>query len=662
MRPKLDARRFLPALLLALLAVGCQRESGDPAAVTAAPGAAPAAVDRDEHSYAEPSKVVTEDLALDVALDFDARTIAGTATYTLQWKDQSATQLVLDTRDLTISKVEGEAAGAWQPLQYALADADATLGSKLTIETPERNAKVRVTYASSPDASGLQWLTPEMTEGKQLPFMFSQSQQIHARSWVPLQDTPAIRYTYTARVTARPDVMVLMSADNDPAAQRTGEYTFSMPQKIPSYLMAIAAGDLVFKEISGRAGVWAEPAMVDRAVAEFADTEKMIEVTEQLYGPYRWERYDLLILPPSFPYGGMENPRLSFITPTVIVGDKSLVSLIAHELAHSWSGNLVTFSSAKHGWLNEGFTSYVENRIVESVYGKEVSDMEYVIARNSLRDNITAMPEATQALAVRPDTELDADDALSAVAYDKGAWFLQFLEQRFGRENFDAFLRGYFDHFAFQSITTEQFLAYAKEHLFDRFPGTVTDAEIQEWVYAPGIPGYAPQVMSRNFGIVDSARLAWLGSAQLPPRQITDAWSTQEWLHFLESLPPTLTVEQLAQLDEAYAFTGTDNGEIAMRWYPLAVRSGYTQANEALAEFTARVGRRKLIMPIYTALVQTEAGLALAKQIFETARPGYHPITTGSVEALIAGAKPAPAPVATPAADAAPDGGPAPAN
>lgn len=640
--------QLAPLLLLSLtlLAAGCQRGADDAPAAAARTGTAPAATaDRDEHSYAEPEKVVTENLALDIALDFDARTIAGTATYTLQWKDQTATQLVLDTRDLTISKVEGEAGGGWQPLQYALADADPTLGSKLTIETPGRNPKVRVTYVTSPGASGLQWLTPEMTEGKTLPFMFSQSQQIHARSWVPLQDTPAIRYTYTARVTARPDVMVLMSADNDPAAQRDGEYTFSMPQKIPSYLMAIAAGDLVFKPISDRAGVWAEPAMVDRAVAEFIDTEKMIQVTEQLYGPYRWERYDLLILPPSFPYGGMENPRLSFITPTVIVGDKSLVSLIAHELAHSWSGNLVTFASAKHGWLNEGFTSYVENRIVESVYGKDVSDMEYVIARNALRDSIAGMPETTQALAVKPGTELDADDALSAVSYDKGAWFLQFLEQRFGRENFDAFLRGYFDHFAFQSITTEQFLEYAKANLFDTYPDTVTDAEIQEWVYAPGVPAYAPQVMSRNFGIVDSARLAWLGSPNLPPRQITDAWSTQEWLHFLDSLPPTLTVAQLTQLDDAYGFTGTDNGEIAMRWYPLAVRSGYTQANEALAAFTERVGRRKLIMPIYTALVQTEPGLALAKEIFARARPGYHPITTASVEAVINGATPVPAPV-----------------
>ncbi len=627
------------ALLLscaAVLAAGCSKEP-EPAPVAATPKpAVETPVDQDEHSYAEPRKVAIDDLALDIAVDFDAKTIGGTATYTLDWKDKAATQLVLDTRDLTIAKVEGEANGAWAPLQYALAPKDPVLGSKLTIETPARNAKVRVTYSSSPEASGLQWLTPEMTEGKQLPFMFSQSQQIHARSWVPLQDTPQVRYTYSAHVTSRPDVMVLMSADNDPAAARDGDYSFKMPQKIPSYLMAIAAGDLVFKPISARSGVWAEPAMVDRATKEFEDTEKMIATTEQLYGPYRWDRYDMLVLPPSFPYGGMENPRLSFITPTVIVGDKTLVSLIAHELAHSWSGNLVTFSSAKHGWLNEGFTSYVENRIVEALYGKETASMEYSIARNGLKKDIGTMPEATQSLAVKPGTPLDADDALSAVSYDKGAWFLQFLEERFGRQEFDAFLRGYFDHFAFQSITTEQFLDYAKKHLFDKHPNLVTDAEIQAWVYGPGIPANAPQVQSRGFSNTDTARIAWQGSGQLPNKQLTDAWVTQQWVHFLEGMGDKLTVEQLKQLDDAYHFTGTANGEIAMRWYPLAIRSGYVDAQPEIAKFIERVGRRKLIMPIYEELVKTPEGLALAKESFARARPGYHPITTGSVEALLA--------------------------
>ena len=650
--------RALRALLLLLpvlfLLSACKREAAtpDPAA---APEAKPAAMaDTDEHSYAEPSRVVIDDLALDLALDFDTKTISGSATYTLEWKDPGATELVLDTRALSIDKAEAEVDGSWQTLQFALADADASLGSRLTLQTPQRPVKVRVRYRTSPDASGLQWLEPGMTEGGQLPFMFSQSQQIHARSWVPLQDTPQVRYTYSARVSTRPDVMVLMSADNDPAAARDGEYAFTMPQRIPSYLMAIAAGDLVFKPISERAGVWAEPSMVDRATAEFADTEKMIVATEALYGPYRWGRYDLLVLPPSFPFGGMENPRLSFITPTVIVGDKSLVSLIAHELAHSWSGNLVTFSSAKHGWLNEGMTSYVENRIVEALYGEEFSDMEWVIARDALEGDIADMPEATQALAIRPGVELDADDALSQVSYDKGAWFLQFLEERFGRAVFDPFLRGYFDHFAFQSIPTETFLAYARQHLFDAHPGVVTGAEIDEWVYGPGIPGNAPKVLSPRLGIVDSARLGWRGSKQLPPTQITSQWSTQEWLHFLEGMPATLPVAELEQLDRAYHFTGTANGEIAMRWYPLAIRSGYAHANEAIVAFVQKIGRRKLIMPVYTALVATQDGLALAKAAFAQARPGYHPITTASVEKVIAEARP-PASPAPAALQVAPD-------
>ena len=630
---------FLLLSCAAVLAAGCSKEpESAPVAVAPKPAVAKV-VDVDEHSYAEPQKVAIDDLALDIAVDFDTKTIGGTATYTLDWKDKTATQLVLDTRDLAIEKVEGEANGTWAPLQYALAAKDPVLGSKLSIETPERNAKVRVTYKSSPEASGLQWLTAEMTEGKQLPFMFSQSQQIHARSWVPLQDTPQVRYTYSANVTSRPDVMVLMSADNDPAAVRDGSYSFKMPQKIPSYLMSIAAGDLVFKPISGRSGVWAEPAMVDKATREFEDTEKMIATTEQLYGPYRWDRYDMLVLPPSFPYGGMENPRLSFITPTVIVGDKCLVSLIAHELAHSWSGNLVTFSSAKHGWLNEGFTSYVENRIVESLYGKETSSMEFAIGRNGLKKEIATMPEATQALAVKPGTQLDADDALSAVSYDKGAWFLQFLEERFGRQEFDAFLRGYFDHFAFQSITTEQFLAYAKENLFDKHPNRVTEAEIQEWIYAPGIPASAPQVQSRGFSNTDTARIAWVGSGQLPNPQLTKEWVTQQWVHFLEGMGEKITVEQAKQLDDTYHFSGTANGEIAMRWYPLAIRSGYADALPAASEFIQRVGRRKLIMPIYEELVKTPEGLALAQEAFAKAKPGYHPITTGSVEAVLAKAE-----------------------
>lgn len=641
--------------LAAVLAVaaGCQRnaaptaDAGKPDTATSATTAATQMID--EHSYAEPDKVKVKDLALELKLDFEKKVIDGSATLTLDWLDKNATQLNLDTRDLTIGKIVGERSdGKWEDLKYTLAPADKVLGSKLTVETPQRNPRVRITYTTSPNASGLQWLTAAMTEGKKTPFMFSQSQQIHARSWVPLQDTPSVRFTYTAHVLAPQDTMVVMSAKIEPGIEgsgdtsgdkRDGDYSFRMPNPIPSYLLAIGAGDLVFKPIGNRSGVWAEPTAVDKAAKEFADTEKMIATTEKLYGPYRWERYDMLLLPPSFPYGGMENPRMTFLTPTVIVGDKSLVSLIAHELAHSWSGNLVTFSTAKDAWLNEGITSYVENRIIEELYGKDRADMENVIERNELKSEFTADNKPLQALAVKPGVLKDPDENLSSTVYTKGAWFMQFLEQRFGRADFDAFLRGYFDHFAFQSISTDQFRDYAKANLLDKYPGKVTQAEFDAWLYEPGVPATAPQTTSARFDAVDAARKAWLDSGTLPAKDATAKWTTQEWVHFIEGMPEKLSTEQLAALDAAYKFTGTPNGEIAQRWYPLAVRSGYMQANSEIAKFLERVGRRKLIMPTYKELVKTPEGLKLAEEILARAKPGYHPITTGSVEAAIAEAK-----------------------
>src|SRR5690606_2720266 len=433
--------------------------------------------------------------------------------------------------------------------------------------------------------------------------------------------------------------MVLMSADNDPAAPRDGDYSFRMPQPIPSYLLAIAAGDLVFKPISARSGVWAEPTMVDRAVAEFEDTEQMIATTEKLYGAYRWERYDMLVLPPSFPFGGMENPRLSFITPTVIVGDKSLVSLIAHELAHSWSGNLVTNSSWKDIWLNEGFTTYVQGRIVEALYGEELAQMERQIDQDGVKADMARMAPQDQLLVLPPLAGRDPDEALSEVAYTKGAWFLQFLEQRVGRAKFDPFLRGWFDDHAFQSTDSETFAAYLRKNLLEANPGAVREEELDAWLNKPGIPAFAQPAQSRTFSSVDTARIAWRGSSQLPNPQVTSQWGTQAWVRFLEGMGEKLKPEQLAQLDKAYKFTGTPNGEIAMRWYPLALRSGYVEARPAAGEFIERVGRRKLILPVYEELVKTPDGLAFAREVFERARPGYHPITTASVEAILARAE-----------------------
>lgn len=592
---------------------------------------------RDVHSYAQPDKVVIRDIGLDLKVDFEAKQLQGRADLALEWIDPAARELVLDTRDLTIERVSGKGEdGRWFKLEHALGETDPHLGQKLTITLRRPYENVRIRYRTSPQASGLQWLEPSMTAGKRHPFMFSQSQAVHARSWVPLQDTPSVRYTYSARVRTDASLMALMSADNPPDEPRDGDYVFRMRQPIPSYLMAIAVGDVVFKPISERSGIWAEPATLEAAHAEFIDTEAMIAATEALYGPYRWERYDLLVLPPSFPYGGMENPRLSFITPTVIVGDKSLVSLIAHELAHSWSGNLVTNARWADMWLNEGFTSYVENRIIEALYGEDVAAMERVINQDSLRREIKRMPKAAQVLAPSPVAGSDPEGTLSSVAYDKGAWFLGFLESRVGRETFDAFLRGYFEHFAFQSIETGQFLAYLRENLLQQFPQAITDKELDAWLYQPGIPANAPAAVSTRLEAVDEVRKRWLGG-QVPAEEIdTRGWVSQEWVHFLEGLPNKLSNEQLVELDEAFRLTTSHNGEILMRWFPLTVRSGYFEARPAIAEFLQTNGRRKLIMPVYEALVASRDGREFARQVFEQARPGYHPITTASVEAVVA--------------------------
>ena len=594
---------------------------------------------RDEHSAAEPGLVRISAMALDLRVDFAARTLAGEAVHTLAWSEPGASgpaSLVLDTRDLAIERVHARKGdGRWQRVEFSLAERDPIFGSTLTIALPSRMDAVRIRYRTTPEASGLQWMTPAMTAAGKQPLLFSQSQAIHARSWVPLQDTPGVRFTYTARIRTAPGLMALMSADNDPAADADGDYRFTMAQPIPSYLLAIAVGDFRFKAISPRAGVWAEAPVLDRAAAEFSDTEKMIAATEALYGPYRWERYDLLILPASFPFGGMENPRLSFITPTVIVGDKSLVSLIAHELAHSWSGNLVTNASWKDMWLNEGFTSYVENRIVEAVYGREQADMEDVVSQTGLRAELAALPPAQQALALPPSPGRDPDEALTDVAYIKGQWFLAFLEQRYGREAFDPFLRRWFDEHAFKSVTTDDFLAFLRRELIAKNPGKLSEAELAAWIAGPGLPETAVPATSPRLAAVDAAREGWLKRRSAVAELDTSAWITQEWVHFLEGLPEDIDATRLLELDGAFRFTGTANGEIAQRWYPITVRAGYFEARPALAQFLRKVGRRKLILPSYVALAETPDGLAFAQQVLQQASAGYHPITRGAVQAVL---------------------------
>ncbi len=595
---------------------------------------------RDYHSYANTDAFRVRHLELDLEASFEAKRLSGVVDLFVTRVGSGAETFTLDSRDLGIRQ-------AWWvrgprdlvPLTFELGKRDPILGAPLEIELPAgldaNEFTVRISYQTAPGASGLQWVEPALTADKTHPFLFTQSQAIHSRSWIPLQDTPQVRTTYRATIHVPPGMRAVMSAENSTGAPSPdGVYRFDMPQAIPSYLIALAIGKLEFRATGARTGVFAESSIVDKAASEFSETEQMMQVGEKLFGPYRWGRYDLLILPPSFPFGGMENPRLSFITPTVIAGDRSLTALIAHELAHSWSGNLVTNATWRDLWLNEGFTDYLESRIMEAVYGEKRQAMEAVLNTVSLKDELATLPPADQVLAIDLRGR-DPDDAFTRVPYVKGQLFITWLASRFGADTVDAFLQGYFNEFAFQSIWTEKFRAYLDANLLPKKPGAVTAAEIDEWIFAPGLPKDAVLPQSDAFDRVDVARKGWLSGKTaakgLPGRE----WTTHEWVHFLQGLPPKVPLAKLAELDEAFGLTATGNAEIAFNWLRVAIRENYTPAWPRLEEYLTTIGRRRLIKPLYEDLMKTPAGAARARAIYQKARPNYHPIATTTLDPIV---------------------------
>ena len=587
----------------------------------------------DQFTYSNYQNVVVRHADLDLDVNFNRKVLDGAVTLAFERVSPGAQNLTLDTKDLLIKAVALQTEDGWTPADYTLADADPVLGSAMTINIGSKATQLRIIYETSPSAEGLQWLTPAQTAGKEKPYLFSQAQAIHARTMLPVQDTPAVRLTYDARLRVPDGLLPLMSASQD-GQDEDGNWTFSMPQPIPSYLIAIAVGDIKFKAINDTIGVYAEQYILDASAEEFAETPLMEVVNTELYGPYRWGRYDLIVLPPSFPFGGMENPRLSFMTPTLIAGDKSLTNVVAHELAHSWSGNLVTNSNWRDAWLNEGFTSYVENRVMEELYGERRAVMEQVLDMEGLKRAISEAKRPELTHLKLPDDMDHPDDAFTLVSYIKGANFLFFLEDRFGRDKFDPFLKAWFNDYAFQSVTTEDFLNYLRLNLHKDNPDALTRAELDAWVYGPGLPETARKPESDAFDEVAAASASWVGgeisAADLP----TANWSTHEWLHFLNGLPE-LTQAQYKALDEAFSLTGTQNAETAFAWYMQAIKGDYEPAYPALENFLMTVGRGKFIYRLYGAL-KDNSQAEMANRIFAEAKAGYHPIAQRRITDVLA--------------------------
>lgn len=618
-------QRTLPLALCISALVACTAD--EPTSDVGA-GDSPINYAMDPHSFARPEQAVATHLELDIHVDMDAHRIRGTATYDL--RRRSGDSIVFDTDGLSVERVT---LGDGSEAKFTMGERN-FLGSPLTIALPEGADRVAITYSTGADAKALQWLSAAQTADKKHPFLFTQGEAILTRSWIPIQDSPGIRITYDAHVTVPPELMAVMSATNPQELSGDGSYRFHMDKAIPSYLIALAVGDIGFKATGERTGVYAERSVVDTAAWELADTEKMVKAAEALYGPYRWGRYDVIILPPSFPFGGMENPCLTFATPTILAGDRSLTTLVAHELAHSWSGNLVTNATWNDFWLNEGFTVYFEHRITEEVYGKEYNDMTSLLGYQDLLATIAQLDTSDHPEDSALHLDLagrNPDDGMTDVPYEKGYLMLRLIESKVGRPKFDAFLRGYFEHFAFQSITTDTFKAYITKELLE--PEQV-DMDLDRWVEQPGLPPDAIIPTSDKFTQVDEQVARWeKGSAAKDLK--TDGWGTFQWMHFLRHLPTGQTAKRMDDLDATFHFTASGNSEIVAAWLEQCVKNDYEKAYGKLEEFLTTVGRRKFLVPLYQELIATEKGKAIAKKIYGKARPNYHSVSVRTIDDLL---------------------------
>ena len=619
--------QFFSLLLLAAL-LGCGENSSEQAAYTGQE----MVESTDRHSYARPEEARITHLDLQLEVSFENRQLKGFARYDIV-QAEGADSLILDVRHLDIQRVTAGTEQQERELAYAVSDPQEYIGSALRIDIEPEDRVVTVYYQTDPEgAEALDWLVPQQTADEEAPFLYTQGQAILTRTWIPIQDSPGIRITYDAQVQVPYGLLAVMSASNPQEVNPDGRYSFAMEQPIPPYLLALAVGKLEFAPISERTGVYAEPSVVEDAVYEFADLDDMLAAAENLYGPYLWDRYDIIVLPPSFPFGGMENPRLTFATPTIIAGDRSLTALVAHELAHSWSGNLVTNATWDDFWLNEGFTVYFERRIMEALYGKSYANMLAQLGYQDLMADVEDIGPESEDTHLKLDLEgRDPDEGMTDIAYEKGAFFLAMLEGKVGRENFDAFLREYFDKHRFETLTTEEFIQYLEKNLLEKYN---VEANVDDWIYGPGLPENLPVPTSERFAAVDQAA-AKFKAGTAPGKLATEEWTTHEWLHFLRQLPDGLSDERMVALDDAFGFSQSGNSEILAAWFKRAIYNGYNQRiMEKIEAFLVKVGRRKFLAPLYRAFVESEQRAA-ALEIYEKARPNYHAVSRNTIDEIL---------------------------
>jgi aminopeptidase N len=613
----------------------------------------------DDHSYANLNAIKTIHLELEMDVNFQNKTIYGVARH--EMVNNNASVAIFDTRNLLIQKVTTGTKGHEQEADFVIGemDKDSILGQPLKVTVDPKTTQVNIYYQTTKGSEALDWLDTLSTSSKTKPFLYTQGQAILTRTWIPLQDSPSNRFTYNAEVRVPKDLLALMSAENPKEKNDMGIYNFEMDQPIPSYLISLAVGDIAYHPFDANTGVYAEKELLNACKYEFVDLPKMMKAASYLYGEYQWKQYDLMVLPYSFPFGGMENPRLTFVNPTILAGDRSLVSVIAHELAHSWSGNLVTNNTWDDFWLNEGFTVYFEQRIMEVLYGKETADILAQVEFQEMQEEMKELlsgkhPEDTQ-LHLNLKNR-NPDDGMTSIAYVKGAFFLKTLESKVGREKFDRFLKHYFKVFQFKTVSTAAFITEMENNLL--FPEKVI-FDYDEWIFHNGLPKNSVIINSPRLKRMESLAKRFSSGEKVFEPIVTYEWQkikkskkkkrikkvskikredfiVQEWQTFIRGLSDDISIEKLQYLDATFNFSTWGNSEVMAEWFVLNIHQKNRAVRPAIEKFISKVGRRKYLLPIYKALVSNPEDKVWAKKVFDNSKAYYHAVSRNSVAELFA--------------------------
>jgi leukotriene-A4 hydrolase len=583
---------------------------------------------KDPASYADLTQGKIKHILFRVTVDFSTHTLEIEATYQMQEPVQGS--LFLDSYKIDLKETRANG----RELEWEFDEQDDILGERLHLKGLDGASNFTLTFRTSPEARALQWLNANQTAGGELPFLFSQCQAIHARSVFPCQDTPSVRFTYSAEVSVPQGLVAAMAAEQIGVEEGSGHgstvFRFRMPQPIPSYLFALAVGNLDFRELGPRTGVYAEPKTIEAAAWEFAENETKIVEAEKLLGPYLWGRYDLLVLPPSFPYGGMENPRLTFLTPTAILGTRGHLSLITHELAHAWTGNLVTNATWQDFWLNEGWTTYAETRITEVLEGKDSVDLHLAFNEKQLIAIMERVGMDSPLTRLKLPAERDADSFTTTIPYYKGCFFLQECEYAVGRERFDAFIQKYMASFQFQSLTTEAFLDFLRAEL----PGVFEKVDVHKWIYETGLPDERHRPKSRLYDEVEKALHDYEKGIK-PTQEQIQSWHRYQILSFLQGLPRQISVEDCRYFDDILGLEKRNDVAFFSYFYVIAIASGYQEILPRVEEFLGKIGRMLYVLPIVRVMSETNWSRPHIRPLFERVRDRHHQITVNAIEGLL---------------------------